>query len=214
MVDERKNNDNTILKLFNWFKVFDYKNTSSCSYSKNLDSDVFRCDAFLPKINKLVTGFGDSYYEACLDVAKQSLPLIDKYLDDNPDIEIENIYTEDSYKVFTDFEGMPMVRPNNEAFRKIFLGVTTRELLVQSFVKEYSKTIEDQFGLYFQMVDRSVYPEDMDDEQLSRALMDDIFERFHDNAGMIKVRTEDRLCIVTAKILNKTEFIKKKGKLL
>ena len=199
-----------IIKMYNWAMMFDYIDVDPCSYSYDEDANSYRCDFYMSKYKKIIIGYGDTYYDACVDVANQVSVLIDIYLEEHPDFELRKIYSLEENDIVLNGEDIPTIVASEERIKKQFSTAVNREALINEFMKAYQELDDDNYGFFFQVISESLLPQYNNGGEGAKALMNSVVDRFGKNASTVRARRENGLYIITAKILFKDELMENK----
>lgn len=95
-------NAEKIIKTINWIANDDNSDSLLEPIKKG---GVYVCEICLPLIEKTVIGIGDSKVESIGNAAEQASNLIDEYLANNPNINVENYFDDKIYVLEEDSNG-------------------------------------------------------------------------------------------------------------
>lgn len=93
-----------VIKTLNWIAQADEDGQSVLEPKCNKNG-IYECLIHLPLIEKTVIGIGDYKLESIDNATKQSSKLIDQYLEENPNYEIENMFGNLRYVLEEDDNG-------------------------------------------------------------------------------------------------------------
>lgn len=93
-----------VIKTLNWIAQADEDGQSVLEPKCNKNG-IYECLVHLPLIEKTVIGIGDYKLESIDNATKQSSKLIDQYLEENPNYEIENMFGNSRYVLEEDDNG-------------------------------------------------------------------------------------------------------------
>ena len=87
-------NADKVIKTINWIANDD--NCESLLEPIN-KGNMYVCEIYLPLVNKAIIGVGDSKIDSIDNATEQASDLIDEYLENNPNTEIENYFDGKQY---------------------------------------------------------------------------------------------------------------------
>lgn len=93
-----------VIKTLNWIAQADEDGQSVLEPKRNKNG-IYECLVHLPLIEKTVIGIGYYKLESIDNATKQSSKLIDQYLEENPNYEIENMFGNSRYVLEEDDNG-------------------------------------------------------------------------------------------------------------
>ena len=94
-----------IVKTFCWIAQAGEDGGAVLEPILNKDKGIYECVIALPLIEKTVIGIGDHKIDAIDNATQQTAKLIDKYLEENPEIELRNLFGGTDYVLEEDDKG-------------------------------------------------------------------------------------------------------------
>ena len=112
IIEMKRIDANKIVKTLNWIAQVEECDQRVLEPKLN-KKGIYQCEIFLPYIEKLVIGLGDSKLESIANATQQTSNLIDEYLNVHPERKIRNVFVHQNYILEEDDFGHLCIHLNN-----------------------------------------------------------------------------------------------------
>lgn len=139
----------------------------------------WKCEIELPLINQTVCSIAKTQVDAMIKTADQAAKIINDYMSAHQELNIKNIYTNGHYEIVEDEKGNFLsIEVNSEHRRKEskkMVNAISKTLdIIGNAVEKIEKISYLNKNIFIQVVDKSVFPDNLDDTEISDMIDDNI----------------------------------------
>lgn len=139
----------------------------------------WKCEIELPRINQKVCSMADTQVDAMIKTADQAAEIINDYMSAHQELNIKNIYANGHYEIIEDENGNFVSIEVNSEYRKkesekLVNAISKTLDIIGNAVEKVEKISYLNKNIFIQVVDKSVFPDNLDDTEISDMIDDNI----------------------------------------